>query len=330
MASSCNTTTKITIEIPEPARKELPSRIQSLLLVNRTVNEKYSDIKVDSLQKIFYKEGFNYDTVIYDLTAVDTTLQALGELLFESGRYDFVIPEDRFLAADKNTFFSKEMPWDEVSELCEIYNTDAILSLDLFSLRVSSEFEKDSYFDPFRNGFVSASAAQMKVLYDAMFRVYDPSVERVLVREFFKDTLVWENVAGTTFELFEDFTPVKQALSEAGIAIALDFSEKISTNWRVEQRPLFTKGDKKLKEAGILIDGGEWKQALALWKEISDNSKSKSIKSKAEFNMAIGNEIEGDIDNAIHWALNSYNSMFRPLTYEYLEALKSRKRELKK
>lgn len=51
--------------------------------------------------------------------------------------------------------------------------------------------------------------------------------------------------------------------------------------------------------------------------------------SKVQLNIALGYEILGDIDNAIGWALKSYETMFRPLTYEYLETLKKRKNELK-
>ncbi|NOR73751.1 MAG: hypothetical protein GQ525_01195, partial [Draconibacterium sp.] len=92
---SCVSIKTIIIEIPEPSKKELPQNIQSLTLVNRTVDEYYNNLDTDSLQKIFYKENFNYDTIINAIQATDTTLKALGELLFESGRYDFVIPEDR-------------------------------------------------------------------------------------------------------------------------------------------------------------------------------------------------------------------------------------------
>lgn len=328
--ASCSTTRIITIEIPQPAPKDLPQRIQSLVLVNRTVNEKYSDMDADSMQALFYNENFNYDTVIYDLTAVDTTLKALGELLYESGRYDFVIPENRFLEFESNAFFSKEMPWNQVKELCATYRTDAVLSLDMYSTRISTEFEKESFYDPISDGFYSASGARMQVIYDAMFRVYDPVEEKVLLREFFKDTLTWEGIDSSTRGLFDDFTPVKQALTEAGIALALDFSEKIGTVWHQHQRPLFLKGDANMKHAGTFIDAGDWEKAMALWMDTAEKSKSKSTKSKAQLNIAIGYELQGDIDKAVSWALDSYNTMYRPVTYRYLEILKQRKRELQK
>lgn len=330
LVSACNSTKIITIEIPEAAQKELPQTIQSLVLVNRTVNEKYSDLDADSLQKIFYKRSFKLDTVIYDRTAVDTTLKALGELLYESGRYDFVIPEDRFLDFETNAFFSMEMPWPEVKELCDRYNTDAVLSIDMFRTKVTTKFDKDSYFDPMINGYQSVAAAEIKILYDVLFRIYDPIDEKIIVREFLKDTIQWSDVATTTNQLFARFTPIKKALSEAGIAVALDFSEKISTVWREEKRSFYVKGDENLKLAGTFIDNRQWQQTMALWKNTVEETKSKSTKSKAQLNVAIAYELQGDIENAILWALESYNTMYRQVTYQYLELLDRRKKELQK
>ncbi len=327
---SCNTTKTIIIEIPKPAEKELPEHIQSLALVNRTVDNQYSDWNTDSLQKIFYTQNFRVDTFVYDIQAADTLLKALGELLYESGRFDYVIPKNRFIEAEKSSFFSSTMPWAEVKNICETFKTDAVLSVDMYKTRVITNFKKESYFDQEQNGYFIAAFAQMNVIYEVLFRVYDPLKEKIVASEFFKDTLLWEDGARTTLELFHRFTPVKKALAEAGIAVALDFSEKISTNWQEEKRPFYVKGDANLKHAGMLIDNGDWQGAMVLWKETVENTNSKSLKSKAQLNIAIANEILGDIDNAISWALDSYNTMYRQITYYYLELLEERKKEIKK
>ncbi len=325
---SCVSTKPLFIEIPQKSKKELPENIQSLLLVARIVDDNYTDLKADSLQKLFYLQQFDYDTIINDVQAVDTTLKALGELLFESGRYDFVIPENRFLDFEKNAFITKEMPWDEVKSLCETYNTDAILSLDYLKMRVITNYDKNNSFNPGNNNFVSVAEAQMQVSYEAIFRVYDPREEKVIRRLLMRDTLYWDDSDYTINALFNRFTPVKTALTEAGIAIALDLSNEISTKWRPERRSYFAKGDAILKQAEPLVNSNQWETAISLWKESAKNSKSKSVKSKAEFNVALGYEMSGDIDLAIEWALKSYNTMYRTNTYNYLETLKRRKNDI--
>jgi hypothetical protein len=327
---SCISTKTITIEIPQQGKKELPVDIQSLTLVNRSVDDSYTDLDADSLQRIFYKQNFKLDTIVKDIQSVDTTLKALGELLFESGRYDFVIPENRFLEFQRNSFLSMEMPMEEVKDLCETYNTDAVLSLDHFKTRVITHYSKDSFFDQLINGFSSYSYAEMTIIYEALFRIYDPVQEKVLLREFMRDTILWEDAQRTTSTLFNGFTPVKSALSEAGIAVALDFSDMISTNWEESRRSFFYKGDSELKHGAQLVENDEWESAIAIWKDLAEKSKSKSTRSKAEFNIATGYELQGNLNEAITWALKSYHTMYRPLTYNYLEVLKRRKNELKK
>ena len=327
--SACTTMRTMVIEIPKPSNKELPANIQSLTLVNRTVDSQYTDLPADSLQRIFYKAKFNLDTIVYDIQSVDTTLQALGQLLYESGRYDYVIPEDRFLPFQRNAFLTTPMPWSEVKQLCDTYNTDAVLSIDHFKTRVLTNYNRGSYYSPMENGYYSAYVAGMKIEYEALFRVYDPEKERIVSSEFVRDTLVWEDADVSTRNLFSRFTSVKQALTEAGIDIALNYSEKISTQWDQEQRKYFANGNSDFENAGQIANNGDWQTAIALWKDIAEKSGSKSEKSKAQLNIAVGYEMLGELNEAVSWAVMSYETMYRQVTYDYLQLLKRRVNELK-
>lgn len=330
MVTSCTSPKYITIEIPHKAKQELPERIQSLVLVNRTVDNSYSDTAADTLQNTFFKKGFDVDTVIHDLQSADTMLQALGKLLFESGRYDYVIPQNRFIDHEKNAFLSETMQWNEVKDLCETFNTDAVLSVGMFKTRVVTNYERETYYNPADDAFYEMAKAQMAVVYEALFRIYDPIEEKVIMREYLRDTLYWEDGAGSARELFSTFTTVKQGLTEAGIALALDFSEKISTVWYREQRQILRDKDDQMTQAENLINNNDWDSAMVIWEKVATESNSKTTKSKAAFNLAVGYELQGNIDEAIKWGLESYNTMFRQVTYDYLERLKLRKQELEK
>lgn len=325
---SCISTKPLLIEIPQKSKKELPQNIQSMVLVARVVDNSYIKWDEDSLQNLFFKKNFNYDTIINDIQTVDTLLIALGELLFESGRYDFVIPENRFPKIENTTLMAGEMPWNEVKELCDTFKTDAVLSLDYFRTRVITEYDKTVNFEVFSNNFRDEARAEMKVNYEALFRIYDPSVERVIMRKFMRDTLMWNGIDRSARDLFYWFTPVKRALTEAGIAIALDLSGEISPAWLKDRRSYFAKGDANLKNAAPLVNSGQWEQALALWMNTAETTNSKSVKSKAEFNIALAYEMLGDIDSAIDWALKSYTTMYRTNTYNYLETLEQRKKQI--
>lgn len=330
LAVSCSTTRSIVIEVPKQGKEELPDRIQSLLIVNRTLDDTYTDLDADTLQNVFYKKEFDLDTVIHDKQAADTLLKVLSDLLFESRRYDVVIPVERFLPHQKNAFFTEPLSQDETRRLCETFNTDAVLSVDQYNTRVITQYDRENYYNPYDNSFYSTAEARMAIVYEALVKIYDPASEEVLFRDFLRDTLVWEDYDETARQLFSHFTSVKQGLTEASIAMALDLSEKIGTTWQREQRQIFVKGDSKLEEAGTFVDQGDWNSAIEIWEELAANSSSKSTRSKAELNLAIAAELHGDIDLAIQWGLKSYDTMYQPITYEYLERLNQRKKQLEK
>ncbi len=328
LLGSCSPVKTLTIDFPKPSPKELPESLQSLTLVSG-INNKFSDLSADSIQKLLYLKEFETDTVFYDLKMADTTLHALGELLFESGRYDFVIPEDRLIEQDDPEKFAPELSWDKVEWLCRYFNTDAVLSLDHLAARLITSFDNNAYYDPFLSGFHSLAVAEMKINYEAVFRVYEPVNKKILLREFISDTLFWEDADSSVRTLFARFTPAKQAFIECGIDIALQLADQISVRWTVQKRKYFVKGNTKMKHASQLANTNDWLAAMSIWKEIEENTKSPSLKSKAQYNIALAYEMIGDLDQSISWALKSYNSQFRPVTYEYLELLKRRKSELK-
>ncbi|HPF51718.1 MAG TPA: DUF6340 family protein [Draconibacterium sp.] len=330
LATSCSTTKTIVIEVPKQGKQELPDRIQSLLIVNRTLDDSYENLDKDTLQNIFYAQGFNLDTVIHDKQAADTMLKAVSDLLFESGRYDVVIPEERFLPHEKNAFFTEALTPEETKQLCETFHTDAVLSVDEYDTRVVTKYNHDSYYNPFDGTFYSESEARMAIIYEALVKIYDPGSDQVLFRDFMRDTLVWEDYDESARQLFTHFTSVKQGLAEASIAMALDLSEKISTSWQREQRLIFVKGDEKLEQAAAFVEQGNWDSAIPLWEDLAANSSSKSLRSRAELNMAIAAELRGDIDQAIEWGLKSYNTMYQQVTFDYLEHLNRLKKQMEK
>ena len=328
IVSSCTSVKNITIELPKKAQQELPQNIQSLVLINRTVDSTYTDLRADSLQYLFFAKGFNTDTVIKDVQAADTLLKAMGDLLFESGRYDIVIPEDRFVEHSQNAFLTESLNWEDAKQLCEDFNTNAVLSVDMFKTRVVTQYETENYFNTVEDAFYSVSGARMAIEYEALFRVYDPANEKVILREFMRDTLIWEDMAGSAEELFQTFTPVKRGLTEASIALALDFTEKIGTSWIPERRTIFTSGDDKMEAAALAVDKGDWPSAEQLWTSVAEESSSKKAKAQALYNLAVAAEIRGDVDAAIAFGVKSYETMYHQRTYDYLERLKYRKLQL--
>jgi hypothetical protein len=328
LISSCSPIRTIPVEIALKPKEHIPENIQSLTLINRSINHRYNNPSADSLQLLFFQRQFRMDTIMYDTKASDTMLVALGDLLFESGRYDIVIPENSYHNVLISSDLPSAMPWHEVDTLVQKYNTDAVLAIEHFRTRIITNFQRESLFDTESRYLVNGYSASMRIAYEILFRIYNPAEREILKNIAVLDTLFWEDFDTEIKSLFNRFTPVKSAMIESGIHGALRITEKIAPDWRVTRRQYFFKGHPLLEQAHQRILDGDWYGAADLWHAMEEMSLSRSMRSKAEFNLALAYEMFGDIDEAIRWGVKSYETMYRPLTYNYLERLNVRKQQI--
>jgi hypothetical protein len=73
----------------------------------------------------------------------------------------------------------------------------------------------------------------------------------------------------------------------------------------------------------------KYDEAAQYWREMA-GSKNKMLRSKAEYNLALISELNGDLDRALEWGLKSFYSYYRYQTEAYLKKLKERKETLQK
>jgi hypothetical protein len=323
--TSCTSSYKsLVIETAKPATHMLPEDIHSLTLVNRSITDDFRNFNKDSLQQFFFNRGFRYDSVVLDSLAADTTMKALGELLFESGRYDVVIPEKRFLERHKEFYLIPEkLDWDEVSSLCKEFNTDALLVIERYFNKIMTDYKvfKDI------NGESAFASASIDSKYDAVVKIYDPARQEIIRQLVVDDTISWRKDGYSTKKIFEELPSIKECLIQTGIQIALELDNKLSPSWVKENRIFFIINDSDTSKIVLLANENKWQEAYDYWLQYADSSK-KTIKSKAEFNLALASEMLGNIDLAIEWANKSYYTKYMQQTQNYLLTLQKRRKIL--
>ena len=319
--SSCTSSFKtVYVEIAKPSEYLLPNDIVSLTLMNRSITDEFHNYPEDSLQLYFYRKGFDLNAVVLDSVASDTTIKVLGELLYESGRYDVVIPEERNIP--KELTYYKVPPvldWDYVSEICDLYNTDALLVMERYINKVITNYEKVQYSD--------LHFASIDSKYDAIVRIYDPVKKEVIKQILVSDTIYWAEEDYSQQNLFtRKLVPVKKALIETGIQVALELDSKLSPQWFTEMRGYFSIKDDNSYLLESYVQGNNWQEAYNYWQNLLSNTSSKSLQSKLEYNLAIASEMLGDIHEAAEWAQKSYTTQYRRQTDAYFYQLKNRKK----
>ena len=313
----------ITIENARPTKDELPVDVQSITLMNRSINDQFQNFQEDSLQLYFYRNGYQLSKIVLDTQAADTTILALANLLFESGRYDVVVPVERNIRRDFTyDVLPDTLNRELVGKICSEYNTDALMVMERFYAKTMADYTSEKYSDP-TTGNNYSYYASLDIKYSAHLRIYKPG-NNPLLKEFdLVDTIYWESADYTQQRLFSNLPTIKKAVINAGIKVALDVDGKISPTWIPEKRGYFlfqSKNDRGQQ----LMNENNYEEAGKWWAELA-SSKNKKIRSKAEFNLALVDELNGDIDAAIEWGLKSYNSQYRYQTEVYLKKLQARK-----
>jgi hypothetical protein len=318
----------ITIENVSPSKDELPNDIQSITLMNRSMNTQFQNYLEDSLQAYYYRNGYQLSKIALDSTACDTTILSLANLMIESGRYDVVVPLVRNIKRDISyELLPEKLTENQVSTICREYNTDALMVLERFYAKTMADYTSERYINP-STGSSFAFYASLDVKYGAFFRIYKPGENHLYKEIELVDTIYWESSDYSQERLFGKLPSIKQALISAGIKVALDLDGKISPNWIPEKRGYFlfsSKGDRGQQ----LMNENNYEEAYTYWAELAQ-SKNRKTRSKAEFNLALLNELKGDIDAAIDWGLKSFYSQYHYQTEIYLKKLEARKEIIKK
>lgn len=306
----------INIETPVPAKEALPDDIQSLTLMNRSINNQFMEHQEDTLENYFYRHNYQLSAVVLDIDAADTTLMVLADLLYASGRYDVVVPLERNIP--KNISYNlipDTLNTEFVRQICETYQTDALMVMEQFSTKAMTDYNAESYRS--MDGTFNTYYASLDMKYNAFFRIYKPGNKTIEIP--LADTIYWENGDNDLEFLFVRLPSVKEAVINAGIKVALDIDSKISPTWKREKRGFFVL-DRGKDQTRQWMEENKTQEVREYWMQMTQSDKKK-IKSRAEYNLALVSELEGDIDQAMEWALKSYNTYYQHQTEIYIKKL---------
>lgn len=270
--SSCASTKYIVIDIAKPARVSFPANIVNVAVVDNAglvisdsiVDETYT--QEDKLVSVG-KEAFKSELV---------------KVMDEQKYFNKVVLYPSFIRTDKN--YGQQVPLmkNEVRDIASKLDVDAIVSLDIFSIK--TEQRKVNM-----NSFIFGSNVTTSLL---LFRVYDADGNLKAPAIATADSISWLGDNDV------DLAYIHQKLS-AGMAEGV--SQQLIPYWETQERAYYTDGTKEMKEAHKQVAEGNWEQAAELWGKAFDKNKEDKQKAKIAANIALANENLGDINNAVEW-----------------------------
>ncbi|HEY3388577.1 MAG TPA: DUF6340 family protein [Prolixibacteraceae bacterium] len=313
---SCTSLKTIEIEVAVQPEFPIGEDINSLALLNRCMTNRFTNIKVDSLEKILIKNKMTLDTIFQDSIAADTAIQVAARALFESERFDVVVPKERNILRTDSDEIVKPLNIGFIDGICTDFKVDGVLILESFAEHLKTKYYLRDTEGPYYNEISGTT----DITYFSEWRLYRPHDLGPVIRFQIGDSIFWDQGSLSLEDVYKQMPRTKEALIGGGIAAGLKISSYISPRWVNQTRYYYETGKSEIDAAIPLIKENKWEEAAAVWSKYADGN-SKTIKSKVEFNLALAAEMNGDLDLAIEWAVKSYKSRYTKATDVYLKLL---------
>jgi len=196
---------------------------------------------------------------------------------------------------------------DIVEKICRETGLDALFALERFDTetRLNYSTHETEISTPLGKIPGIEHEAAMETLIKTGWRIYVPADKSINDEYNFAESLVFHgrgiNSVAAVGSLLGRKEAVKQVSRNAGHTYALRI---LPFRLRVT-RDYFVKGTNNFKIAKRKAQTGKWDEAGSLWERETDNPKLK-IAGRASYNMAIINEINGNLDDALAWAQEAW------------------------
>jgi len=321
---SCASTNHLTLSVTRPAPIYLPATIKKVGIINRSIpsEDKQKLAKVDEILSLEGKD--------LDKDGAAAAVNALYEEMSTFERFtDVKIINNAHIKSSDSYSVPPTLPWETVDILCDKNDVDAIVSLSYYDTdsKVDYNVVKKQVVGPLGVKVpLIEHHATITTRIKTGWRIYDPS-SRVIRDERTIDHVISSTGVG--------INPVKAAMAVLGRREAVtQTSSEIGSTYAFNVLPqrtrvtrdYFVRGSDKLAIGKRRAQTGNWDGAAELWREEVSNPKPE-IAGRACYNMAIINEINGDLESAMDWASRSYSDYGVKLGLSYLNILKKRSAE---
>ena len=321
LLSSCVSTNKLTMGVTEPARISLPSNAVRIGLINRSIPSEENKV-VDKIDKILSLEGLNLDR-----EGAESAVTGLFDELTRNNRFETItIINDTDIQRKGLGIFPAALNWQAVQEICDANNVDVLFSLEFYDTDTQVDYELTTVNIPNDLGIKAALPGHKVTLNTAIkngWRVYDPQ-SKLILDEYINNNHITSIGSGINpMKAVEAVIGRKEAVKQRSSNIGNSYGYDVRPLSKRISRDYFVKGSDNFVIAKRRAQTGDWDGAAALWEKEVNNPDGK-VAGRACYNMAIINEINGDLDKAMEWASKSYTDYNNGEALRYVNVLKYR------
>jgi len=310
LAAACHH--KVEVSFIEPADIGLPADVQTVLVVNRSQPKNAGEFVLNASEGLATGEGFDAD---YGTSVI--ALDALVSVLGETDRFDVLQLNIDGKRVD-TSIFDKPLDARTAIKLCKRHDCDAVIALDALDTdtinRLISEKEP---------GEAVEFTGQTDSRIGATFRVYDGDSGAMLDSAKMNADTSAELTSERRHEAMATFDTGPQLQTDLAWSVGEAYGERIAPHEVIALRGWYATGDRQLKEAAGSVKAGNWARAARIWTRMLESDDPRLV-AKAQHNLAVYNETEGNLRKARNLASRASNTLSKPKTRNYALELSER------
>ena len=316
---SCKTN-ELYINVLQPAPVTLPSGIKKVGIINRSMPTDETSL-ADALDKALSLESADLDR-----DGAWESIAGLSEELQANERFNEIkLLNDISFRASAIGALPPPLTGRLVDSLCNVTGTDALFALERFDTdtRVDFATPAGNIETPLGNIPVIGLEVTMEIFIKTGWRIYAPSGSVVIDEISFTESLIYKSKGSNPVAAVEALTGRIDAVKEVSRNAGNRYAMRILPYRLRVTRDYFVKGTNNFEIAKRKAQTGKWDEAGKLW-EVETSNPDMKLAGRACYNMAIINEINGDLENAIYWAQKAYEDYNTKQALDYIRILENR------
>lgn len=317
----CSATNNLTMGATEPAPVSLRKEITRVGIINRSLPSEGNE-QIDKLDRILSAEGMQLDE-----KGAEAAVSALSDALWRSNKFEEIkILEGGADIRKGSGIFPTGLSWETIDRLCRENGVDLIFSLAYYDTDTRVSFKMGTGELPNEMG-IKVSVPLHEVTLNTQirngWRIYDPKMREIVDEFEYMDQFVSAGKGINPLKAVEAVTKRNESVLQYSKDMGNAYGLRLFPIRHRVTRDYFVRGTDNFVVAKRRAQTGDWEGAAQLWASEVDHPKSK-IAGRACYNMAIINEINGDLDAAMEWASKSYTDYGNKDALRYLDLLRYR------
>ncbi len=309
------------MNVLEPAPVTLSPEIKKVGVINRSVPTDATKV-FDVIDKALTLEGVNLDK-----DGAEQAIKGLSAELLNNGRFNEIKTlTDIDFRTPSLGIFPVPLSWEITDRICRETGTDALFALEYYDtdtrLRYSTRDGKTKKVLGLEIPAI-VHQADMETIVKTGWRIYDPANQVIADEYNHLQSVVFSGTGVTPLVAVAALVGRKEAMIEVSNKAGHSYALRLIPFELRVKRDYFVKGTYNFKIAKRKAQVGKWNEAAELWELETTNPKRK-VAGRATYNMAIINEINGNLDMALQWAQKAWEYFKIRQALKYVRILENR------